>query len=468
MPLNWRQRLAFRVSHRYKVRRSIFTLGVPAAIGITIFVYCIYAGFAAIPFVGGTSLSTTPSASSAASNSRLAAFEALVASQDNSTNSTSTNSTSAAHAKVAPPRAPPNVHNFDDLIVGTAIIGLGPYSADVTLQGRRVRKYEADFTDFLFELSELVRGGIDPIKAITTLSQGNLGSITQPVQMVAKQMQIGYTFEQAMRNLGKALNSQLVDRYVDLVVQASYSGGSVANLIQRASADLSTFLSIEREKRAGLSQYMLILYAAQVILISLSAILVVQFLPDLKSIASIGSTSLGDSILGQSDIGTVSVERDLFFLVLINGFMGGLVIGKISEAKIKHGLKHGLILMLIGLVAWTIFVDPATSTSAATYSVTIVSYGQQGPAGLPETAPLIANVTTSAGQPAVTVLVTFTIVGGGGAKLVPSSATTDENGQATTQVWLGTAGGIYTVEATVGSNSSSVNILATGSGAAGG
>jgi flagellar protein FlaJ len=468
MPLTWRQRLAFRISHRYKVRRSIFTLAIPATVAFAICVYFIYTGWAPLPFIHGTSLTTTAPATAA--NSRLAAFEALIASQDaNSTGSSnSTNSTATAPVKPPTPKAPPNPHNIDFLIVGTAVLGLGPYSADITFRGRKERKYEQDFTDFLFELSELVRGGIDPIKAITTLSQGSLGSITKPVQMVAKQMQIGYTFEQSMRNLAVTLKSPLIERYVDLVIQASYSGGTVATLIQRASADMSTFLTIEKEKRAGLSQYAIILYAAQVILIALSAILVVQFLPDLKSIASIGSTSLGGSILGNSDIGSVAVERDLWFLVLINGFMGGLVIGKISEGTIKHGLKHALILMVIGLVCWTVFVDPATSGTAATYDIKIVSYQSQGLSGLPETAPLVVNVTTSAGQPGDTVLVTFTVVGGNGAKLVPTSTDTNGNGQATTTVWLGTSPGIYTVTATVGANQTSVNIQATGSGAAGG
>ncbi|HUK75082.1 MAG TPA: hypothetical protein VLU99_04755, partial [Nitrososphaerales archaeon] len=265
--------------------------------------------------------------------------------------------------------------------------------------------------------------------------------------------------------------SPLIDKYVDLVVQASYSGGSVANLIQRASTDMSTFLSIEKEKRAGLSQYMVILYAAQVILIALSAIMVVQFLPDLKSIASLGSTSFSGSILGQSDIGSVDLERDLYFLVVINGFMGGLVIGKISEGKIKYGLKHGLILMLIGFLAWTLFVIPQSSGASVTYNVNIVSFDHQGLAGLPLKDPVLVNVTDSKGQPMATVAVVFSITGpggGAGAKLDPSSADTDSNGQASTQVTLGNSGGSYTLTASVGNNSTSVVIQATGASGGGG
>ncbi len=467
MPLTRRQIWVFKLTHKYKVRRTVFTLAVPAIIAVAIFSSALYTGYAPIPFSGGTSLNSGTNSDVNSTAARLAAYQQIVAQLNGGPNSTTTTTTTgSSHAKAA---SPPNPHNFDLVLVASSMVGLGPYSVDVTLYGRKTRKYEDDFTDFLFELSELVRGGIDPIKAIATLSQGSLGSITEPVRMVSKQMQIGYTFEQAMRNLAKTLDSDLIDKYIDLVIQASYSGGSVANLIQRASADMSTFLSIEKEKRAGLSQYMLILYAAQVILIALSAILVVQFLPDLKVIATLGSTSFSNSILGSSDIGNVSLERDLFFLVIVNGFMGGLVIGKISEGKIKHGLKHGLVLMLIALVAWTVFVVPASTTASATYGVTVVSFDSQGPAGVPLKDPLVVRVTNSTHGPADSVLVTFSITGpggGSGAKLVPSSVNADSNGTATTQVWLGSAAGQYTVTATVGGNSTSVDIKATSGGGA--
>jgi flagellar protein FlaJ len=464
--MTWRERLEFKLAHRYKVKRSIFTLAVPAVIAIAIMFYALYTGYAPIPFSGGTSLTTASGAGSAASaaTARQAAYAALVAKLNPGENST-TVATAVSSAKIL---KPPNPHNFDLVLIVSMMVGLGPYAADVTMYGRKVTKYEADFADFLFELSELVRGGIDPIKATITLSQGSVGSITKPIRMVAKQMQIGYTFEQSMRNLAFTLNSPLVDKYVDLVIQASYSGGSVANLIQRASADMSMYLSIEKEKKAGLSQYMLILYAAQVILIALSAILVVQFLPDLKSIATLGSTSFSNSILGKSDIGNVSLERDLWFLVVINGFLGGLVIGKLSEGKIRHGLKHGLVLVLIGFLAWTLFVVPASSGAATTYNITAVSYPQNGIAGLQVTQPIIVKVTENGGTPGVSALVDFTITGpGSGGTMTPSSANTDSNGTATSQVKLGSAGGQYTITATVGNNSTSVIITATGNSGGG-
>jgi archaeal flagellar protein FlaJ len=465
VPLTRRQRLAYRISNKYHVRRIVFTLAIPALIGMAIIGYAIYTGFAPVPLVGPSAAATSAAASQAAA--KLAAYQEIVAQQN-----PGSNTTVAKTPAIATPK-PVNIHNFDLVVTAGLWVGLGPYALDSTLAGRRVRRYEQDFTDFLFELSELIRGGIDPVKATVTLSQGSLGSITRPVQVVAKQMEIGFTFEQAMRNLAISLKSTLVNRYIDLVIQASYSGGAVANLIQRASADMSTFLNIEGEKRAGLSQYMVVLYAGQVILIALCAILVVQFLPELSAISALGTGagSFTGSILGKADIGTVPLERDLYLLVIINGFLGGLVIGKIAEGKLKHGIKHSLILVLIGFLAWTLFVVPATSGSAASYNVTVISYGHSGPVSLPMVTPLAVNVTTKAGVPAETALVTFTITGPGGpdgSSTNPPSTNTDSEGEASTQVILGNDPGTYIVTATAGTNSATVLINATGTFGSGG
>ena len=448
MPLTWRERLALRLRVRYKFKRIYFTLLIPLIAAILIISLALYLGFAAVP-----NLSSTPSVSpqSSAAQQRLQAFYALFG-----------NKTAITGATSLGPSV--NPHNFDLVLVVALLVALGPFAADTYRAERMRRRNEADFADFLFEMSELIRGGIDPVKAVNTLAEGDLGSVTKQVRIAAKQMQIGYTFEQAMRNLSVSLHSSLISRYVDLVIQASYSGGGVSNLIQRASADMSTFISLEGEKRAGLAQYTMILYVGQVVLVALAAILVIQFVPELSGISALtgGSSSVTGGFLANSDISTVPLERDLFFLCILNGLFGGLVIGKVSEGKIRHGVKHSLILVLIAFLAWSLVVVPATSGTGPTYPFRVVSYDTQGPASLPLPDPIVVQVNNTDGSPAVAVLVLFNIAGPGtNASVIPSSVTTNANGMVSTTVILGNKPGTYTVGITVGSNTTAIEILAT-------
>jgi flagellar protein FlaJ len=440
---------------RYKVKRIYFTLALPIIVAVIIFGLVIFTGIAALPNLSAAG-TTSPAASAA--EQRVLEIQKILGNNSISSSSGIPISTAVV-----------NPHNFDYLLVGVLLVALAPYAIDTYRTDRRRRKYEMDFADFLFEMSELIRGGIDPVKAVNTLAEGDLGSITKQVKIAAKQMQIGSTFEQAMRNLSASLNSSLISRYVDLVIQASYSGGGVSNLIQRASADMSTFISLEGQKRAGLAQYTMILYVGQVVLIALSAILVIQFVPELSQISAIGSTSLAGSFLSNSDITTVPLERDLFFLCIMNGFLGGLVIGKISEGKTKHGIKHALILVLIAFIAWSAVVVPASSSAGPQYEFAVVSYDKQGPSGVPLPDPVVVQVNMTDGTPAVSVTVTFGIAGPGGStgeQVVPTFVSTDANGQASATVILGSLPGLYTVSITVGSNTTAIEITATGQGLA--
>lgn len=454
MPLTKWQKLSIKIQIRYRIRRQYFTLGIPVAVAFIFAFYAFYTGYASI---------APPASSSSASSAaalKQAEYEAIIANQTGSTgsNSSSKNSTSSL-AAATPPSVAPEKQNLYLVVVATPIIALTPFSIDTFRQERRKQLYEQDFADFLFELSELVRGGIDPAKAFLTLAQGEVGSITRFVKIASRQMSIGFTFEQALHNLGDSLESDLAKRYIDLVIQASYSGGSVSNLIQQAAIDMGNFLTIDKEKRSGLAQYTIVLYTGQVILIVLAAIMVVQFIPQLTEITQIGSAGLS-GFLGQADIGNVPIERDLFFLVTINGLFGGLIIGKISEGKIKHGLKHSLILMLIALIAWDVYVLPASSAPTQHVTVQVVSYDKTGLAGFPTKDPLVVNVTNAQGQPVNNALVSFSIANGG--TISPTTVNTDEAGEASVKVTLGSNPGPYAIVITCGSSQVTIAITAAG------
>src|SRR5271169_6929755 len=145
MPMTGREKLAYKLKNRYHVRRSIFTLAIPAIIGMAIFGYSIYSGFSPVPLIGASTTATFSSANQAAAtqSARQTEFKALADQLGPGQNASSVTVTTAALA------LPPAIHNFDLVLTISLITALGPYSVDATLAGRKVRKYEQDFTDFL-------------------------------------------------------------------------------------------------------------------------------------------------------------------------------------------------------------------------------------------------------------------------------------------------------------------------------
>lgn len=62
--------------------------------------------------------------------------------------------------------------------------------------------------------------------------------------------------------------------------------------------------------------------------------------------------------LGLSDFEELNrFYNDIFrILIVLQGFFSGLVIGKLSEGSIISGLKHSMILVIIGSLALLIFI----------------------------------------------------------------------------------------------------------------
>jgi flagellar protein FlaJ len=52
----------------------------------------------------------------------------------------------------------------------------------------------------------------------------------------------------------------------------------------------------------------------------------------------------------------MDLQRIFLHLALVQGFFGGLVAGKMGEGSISAGLKHSLIMMLLGYVALKFFL----------------------------------------------------------------------------------------------------------------
>jgi len=429
--------LAERVRILFNPPREYFTVVLPVAIAILLVVWAILAGY---PLLG------TEKAQQGASDKQKA-FEEFMAQMNGDTG----NLTATADAKNTAQKM-----GLDEIIVFAVLIAITPYAIDITLQKRNTRRKEELYTEFLFKLSELMRGGLDPIKSVKELSKTDLGILTPNVRMASTAMIYGKSFEESMKTMAKSLHSELIKRYTTLVVQASYSGGSVADLILKASEDMRSIISIEREKEGNLAQYVMIFYFAQGIIFFIIFTLTTSLLPFVQNLGA-------STMFGVNKIASLDFARGFFHLVMINSFFGGLIIGKISEGEARFGLKHAVILMAAGYIACAVFILPPPS-SPATQAITITPLSGDSYSGLvdlPLKDPIQFKLTDTLGNPVNSTVVQFSILPEG--KVNPASDTSNNDGIVSVKVVLGPTAGNYTVLAKANGNTGRVMISAKSS-----
>jgi flagellar protein FlaJ len=430
---------------RYDLRREYFTVAIPVVIALLIVLSALITGHT----FPGQQIGSSAGDSSG-QDARKEAYEALVAQMEAEEAGIDPATLEEEEEEVEEEEGPPK-DNMDHILVFAVLISIIPYSVDVFFLKKKNKRKEVAFSEFLFKMSELMRGGIDPVKAVIDLAKTDLGALDSTIKSAASKMVLGYSFADAMNGVADELDSKLVSKYINVVVQAAYTGGNVADLLQRTSEDMRSVIAIEREKESNLKQYVIIFYLAQGIVIMLSYLLSTSLLPMIQGV--------GAQMLGGVGLSDINFQYGFFHMILINALFGGLIIGQISEGEIKHGLKHSAFLIIVSYIACTGLILP-TLDSASLYSVDIVSgNGQEGFGGLTLAEPLIFHVVDQEGNPVPDTYVYLSINPSG---VVPAVAETDEDGNASVSPVLGESAGAYTIVANIGDSSAMATATVAG------
>ncbi|MGB7787316.1 type II secretion system F family protein [Methanoregula sp.] len=423
----------------YNPPREYFTIVLPVVLALLLIIGAVLVGYT---FQG------TEKQQAQGDSARLEQLKALQAQMDD---------TGGAAAENSTPKTPAATQKMglDEIMVFAVLIAITPYAIDITLQKRSTRRKEELYTEFLFKLSELMRGGLDPIKSVKELSRTDLGILTPHIRIASTSMIYGKSFEESMKSMAKSLNSELIARYTTLVIQASYSGGSVADLILKASEDMRSIISIEREKEGNLSQYVMIFYFAQGIILFIIYTLSTSLLPFVKQL---GSTSIFG---GANQIANLDFSRGFFHMIMINSFFGGLIIGKISEGDARFGLKHAVVLMIFGYIACALFILPPPATPGQNLKIMpVVNESISAYPSVPLKDPVSFMVTDTSGNPVNSTVVQFSIVPSG--SVSPTSDTSDDQGIVKTKVTVGDVQGTYIVIASANGATTRQIIVASG------
>lgn len=415
------------ISIKHDIKREYISFGIPLIIGIIVIIAALATGHTFLPKEEG---------SSDDSNARKIAYQQMVEQLEASGNETDISSLPLSDETESKSK-----DDMDHFVIFATLIAIIPYSIDTFFQKRRFRSKEKAFSEFLYKLSELMRGGIDPVKGVIILSRTDLGPITNEIRNAAASMVLGNSFEDSMNRIADDIKSKLIKKYVDIVVQAAYTGGDVADLMFRTSEDMRTVINIDREKEASLQQYIIIFYLAQGIIVMLTYILSGSLLPMIQGI--------GLELMGGEGLNDINFQQGFFHMLCLNGFFGGIIIGQISEGEPKHGLKHAAILIIFSYLASTSLILP-TADLINEMNVELVSGGNQEVVigGLPVNEPLIFQVTDADGNPVGDIFVEASISPSG----IVQGAATSENGQVSIVPVIGNEPGTYIVTVTAGNS----------------
>ena len=109
---------------------------------------------------------------------------------------------------------------------------------------------------------------------------------------------------------------------------------------------IQTTLLLEKERKTQTRPYIAIIYVALFVFLFTIVLLFKTFFTSVE----------GVPLLGTPSSSPVDLERTFLHMTFVQGFFGGLVAGKMGEGAMSAGLKHSLLMMILGYAALRLFL----------------------------------------------------------------------------------------------------------------
>ncbi|MBT0731902.1 type II secretion system F family protein [Methanoculleus bourgensis] len=244
---------------------------------------------------------------------------------------------------------------IDDIFVFSLLIAIVPLAILDLKEALRVSSIEASLPNFFRDVAGMNDSGMTLPHAIHIVSEGEYGALTPHVRQLDTEMSWGVPFVEAIRRFGKAVNTPLAERSVDLIAHASSAGGDVSEVLRAAAHDAYEFFNLKSERRNGMMIYMIIIVMSFFVFLFVIGVLSSTFLSTMaeagEAVAASGSS--------QTFMGTVDLflyNRLFSHSALIQGLFSGLAAGIMGEGRVLAGLKYSAIMVLIAWVAFRFFI----------------------------------------------------------------------------------------------------------------
>lgn len=251
------------------------------------------------------------------------------------------------------------VNFVNEIFLVALLIAIIPTAIVDYLHQRWMDKIEDQLPTLVKGISESQETGLTFMKAFEKVVEDKMvrPPLADEVKKLTVQMSWGMSFEDALAKFKERIGSPAVTRFCALVLEASRSGGQIRKVFTATSGFMQEMREVDKETSSQMRPYLIIIYSAFLVLIVTSVILLRAFFAPLE-----GYTN----ILSPVTIVGVRQFTDFFYrTVIVSALFGGLMAGKIGERRVAGGLKHAIIMLVVGYMIFFIFVPPNWMVNAA-------------------------------------------------------------------------------------------------------
>ena len=235
---------------------------------------------------------------------------------------------------------------LDDFVFFSILAIISPIAIVNYIDYRWRKAVDEHLPDLFRSIVQAQETGMTLPNALEEAAKRDHGPLTPELKKMTAQISWGATFEEALLAFGRRVGTVLTQRTVPMIIEASRSGGKVEKVFDPMGRFLQTTILLEKERKTQTRPYIAIIYVALFVFLFTIVILFKTLFTDMEGMA----------LFSMPTVSAIELQRIFLHLALVQGFFGGLVAGKMGEGSISAGLKHSLVMMLLGYVTLRFFL----------------------------------------------------------------------------------------------------------------
>ena len=238
-----------------------------------------------------------------------------------------------------------------DFLIFAALAGTGIYGFYETIRLRRISQIDTIFPDFVRDIAESRRAGMTFTKSILFASKGNYGILTPEIQKISQQVSWGSSVSDALLAFSERVQTKAIRRTISLIIEASKSGGNVADVLDVAAKDAREIKTLEAERKTNMASYVVVVYVGMFVFLAILLILCTSFIPAMVSEGGEGM----QGIMGSGNTASLDeIITTFFYACIVQGFGSGVVAGVFEDGTYTASVKHIFIMVFISWITFKV------------------------------------------------------------------------------------------------------------------
>ncbi len=205
------------------------------------------------------------------------------------------------------------------------------------------KEVETQFTIFMSDFTEAIDSGMTLPMALKYCSSKDYGVLSYHVRAVTSQVNWGVPFREALRLFSQKIESLPVRRAITTIIETYKVGGKVSDTLKAVGESLLEINKIRAERSVSVQSQILTSYLIFFVFIFILVILQSFLIPALTPQGGAGMPTMGGGAAPEMFPPEIFVN-----FIVVQGFFAGLATGKMAEGSVIAGVKHSLVLTVIG------------------------------------------------------------------------------------------------------------------------